>query len=464
MRGSAMAVGAEDPGNHGPMAARDAIVARTIAGASPQRLRPKTQRERSVFADLALAPTNGANDCGPAARLAITGRAITQAIAQSRANVRRKSEVASAVSCDGAALTRRPRSIDRSADLLSPGELRYVHGAPAIPARLNVIVFFRQRSCLLPAPLLRAPLLRALPLRALLLRTTLLLAPLPLSGCAGGAAAPEPAAPPPPALADAASGPQPSAVANGAARPAGRPSDWFCTEGQRHGATTPPRDRSGGANPSSGWQCIETSAPHATPVAPPRTSPHAAAPPDAAPPGIERGSDTAITPAAAVHATNLPDTIAPERVRVDAGGVTIPGYTAGAGAAVAPTPRLRVLEQSPDAWAIQLIATSSRAALERVAAQHNLYAHPAVRLAAGKTVRYALVWDVYPDRATALAALAALPAPLRALQPWVRQVGALQQAMNDAVQINPQARPKTPSTPASRTSARASRGKKAHPP
>ena len=90
-----------------------------------------------------------------------------------------------------------------------------------------------------------------------------------------------------------------------------------------------------------------------TPVAPPRTSPHAAAPPDAAPPGIERGSDTAITPAAAVHATNLPDTIAPERVRVDAGGVTIPGYTAGA--AVAPTPRLRVLEQSPDAWALQLI-------------------------------------------------------------------------------------------------------------
>ena len=105
-----------------------------------------------------------------------------------------------------------------------------------------------------------------------------------------------------------------------------------------------------------------------------------------------------------------------------AGIVTIPGYTPSANADLlkAPKPRLRLLEQSPDAWAIQLIATGSRESLERVAATHNLYDHPAVRLAAGTVVRYALVWDVYPDRASAAAALAALPPPLQALHPWLR--------------------------------------------
>ncbi len=102
-----------------------------------------------------------------------------------------------------------------------------------------------------------------------------------------------------------------------------------------------------------------------------------------------------------------------------------------------PRPRIRILAQPRTAWAIQIIATASREALERVAEQHQLYDHPAVRLASGRTVRYALIWDVYPDRGSAAAALASLPAHVKAMNPSLRPIGPLQDAMNEATRLNP---------------------------
>ena len=104
-----------------------------------------------------------------------------------------------------------------------------------------------------------------------------------------------------------------------------------------------------------------------------------------------------------------------------------------------PRPRVRILAQPRTAWAIQIIATASRESLERVAEQHQLYDHPAVRLASGTSVRYALIWDVYPDRETAAAALAELPANVKAMNPWLRPVGPLQDAMNEATRLSPPA-------------------------
>ena len=313
-------------------------------------------------------------------------------------------------------------------------------------SRLNVIVFrctdpFRStRDCRRWLTLVLLPLL---PLALRPFRQSLLTMPLlALQGCA---TAPLVSAPLPPMVVD--QGSNRGVPADSSQHPPERDkantADWFCAQGKR----------------DADWQCIESSSPHPTAdgAVPAGPSPNVSASPAVNP--------TRETPAKPTVVEPLPSatdaTLASSRDQNQS--VTIPGYSPPA--AVAPAkPRLRVLEQSPDAWAIQLIATRSKESLERVAAQHDLYDHPAVRLAAGKTIRYALVWDVYPDRARALAALAALPKTLRDLQPWVRNVGALQQAMNDAVPITEPTSSGTVSKPASKTAARASRGKTSRPP
>jgi DamX protein len=132
----------------------------------------------------------------------------------------------------------------------------------------------------------------------------------------------------------------------------------------------------------------------------------------------------------------------------DPGGAPAPAGRANAPDAVVPAfdptlppprPRVRILAQPRTAWAIQIIATASRESLERVAEQNQLYDHPAVRLASGTSVRYALIWDVYPDRETAAAALRDLPANVKAMNPWLRPVGPLQDAMNQATRLSPPA-------------------------
>ena len=268
---------------------------------------------------------------------------------------------------------------------------------------------------------------------------------LAMVGCAGAAHQPDSAAPPPPALnptaltndaprteaprTEAPRNEAPSATTNGTASSApGAPSDdWFCTAGKH----------------TAGWNCIESTAPKVTTSAlAVATVQHTANP------------EHTVT-ASSADRLNTAAPRAPAPKQGSTASITIPGYSPYDD----PTrtkPRLRVLEQSPDAWVIQLIATSSRDALEQIAARNNLYDHPAVRLAAGTAVRYALIWDVYPDRAHAIAALAALPKALRDMRPWVRQVGPLQQAMNDAANITPQATSGIPGKPASKTSARAS--------
>lgn len=115
----------------------------------------------------------------------------------------------------------------------------------------------------------------------------------------------------------------------------------------------------------------------------------------------------------------------------------VPAYNAAPQDERPARPRVRILAQPRSAWAIQLIATASRDSLERVAEEHELYDHPAVRLANGTNVRYALIWDVYPDRASAEAAMRALPAHLKAMNPWLRPIGPLQDAMNEATRISP---------------------------
>ena len=142
-------------------------------------------------------------------------------------------------------------------------------------------------------------------------------------------------------------------------------------------------------------------------------------------------ADTRVTaPASAPAARPVP-------VSVSNGSSVVPASTAGSNNSAEPHPKVRILTQPRTAWAIQLIATQSREALERIAEQQKLYDHPAVRLASDKVVRYALIWDVYPDRNSAQAAMNALPAALQALKPWLRPIGPLQDAMNEATRISP---------------------------
>lgn len=178
------------------------------------------------------------------------------------------------------------------------------------------------------------------------------------------------------------------------------------------------------------WNCSDASAPlprqrNGAPVPPPDTQITAPAParePRGAP--VSVGSGTTGAPARAPTALTAPAAPPPDSATV-------------ANDSAQPRPKVRILAQPRTAWAIQLIATQSREALERIAEEQKLYDHPAVRLASGNVVRYALIWDVYQDRASAVAAMTALPAALQALKPWLRPIGPLQDAMNEATRISP---------------------------
>ena len=184
------------------------------------------------------------------------------------------------------------------------------------------------------------------------------------------------------------------------------------------------------------WNCSDATASfprqrNGAPVPPPDTRIAAPAParqPRTVPVAVRSGAQVARTSMPAAATAQAPPQLPEARASDNAAD---PNNSAQ------PRPKVRILAQPRTAWAIQLIATQSREALERIAEEQKLYDHPAVRLASGNVVRYALIWDVYPDRASAEAALNALPAALHVLKPWLRPIGPLQDAMNEATRISP---------------------------
>ncbi len=82
-----------------------------------------------------------------------------------------------------------------------------------------------------------------------------------------------------------------------------------------------------------------------------------------------------------------------------------------------------------DFWAVQLIALSSKDAVEAFAKQNNIRGMSAARIAIGDTLYYVLLLGVYETRANAERAVTDLPPPFNVDKPWIRSLGSLQSAM-----------------------------------
>jgi DamX protein len=90
-----------------------------------------------------------------------------------------------------------------------------------------------------------------------------------------------------------------------------------------------------------------------------------------------------------------------------------------------------VRERPPGQFTIQIIAGDDLEALHRFARRVSMEADVAwFRTRRGDQDWYALVTGEYPDMASAQAAAARFPAPVRRNQPWIRTFGSIQNAMD----------------------------------
>ena len=80
-------------------------------------------------------------------------------------------------------------------------------------------------------------------------------------------------------------------------------------------------------------------------------------------------------------------------------------------------------------YAVQLIAFGTEQALREFMAERELADMTPVRVENSGRLRFALLAGIYPDRAAADRAVAALAPALRALEPWVRSVDNLRAAI-----------------------------------
>ena len=82
-------------------------------------------------------------------------------------------------------------------------------------------------------------------------------------------------------------------------------------------------------------------------------------------------------------------------------------------------------------WTVQLVAVSTKEALENYARAHHLRGMSAAPIAHNGELFYALLLGVYETQDIAVEATTDLPAPLDELGVWVRSLGSLQQAIVD---------------------------------
>ncbi len=100
-----------------------------------------------------------------------------------------------------------------------------------------------------------------------------------------------------------------------------------------------------------------------------------------------------------------------------------------------PDKPVSIVELPPDLYAVQLVAMSSRDALEDFVSDHRLRGMSAARVANDGQVFYVLLLGIYETAAIANEAVEDIPPPLDKLSPWVRRLGSLQTAMIRADEI-----------------------------
>jgi len=98
-------------------------------------------------------------------------------------------------------------------------------------------------------------------------------------------------------------------------------------------------------------------------------------------------------------------------------------------AAVSPNPPVGSSDTPPDGFVVQLLAMSSKQALESLAAELQVPGMSAARIERDGRLFYVLLLGVYPDRAAAEGASAARPDALQGYKPWIRRFSSLQEAI-----------------------------------
>lgn len=104
----------------------------------------------------------------------------------------------------------------------------------------------------------------------------------------------------------------------------------------------------------------------------------------------------------------------------------IPAYVA---LSYRPDKPVSILDLPPNYYAVQLVALSSKEALEAYAKKNNIRGMSAARVATGEKIFYILLLGIYENRSNAEQAIDSLTAPFNTLGSWIRSVGSLQKAM-----------------------------------
>jgi septal ring-binding cell division protein DamX len=173
--------------------------------------------------------------------------------------------------------------------------------------------------------------------------------------------------------------------------------DWFCQ-----------------LSPSGeGWHCVQDPKLAKQPV--PQRLPEPAAPPEAAPeplplPEPEPPPQRREEPPAPLEQT---DTARPEYVRL----------------AYQPPEAVPLTQLPREFYAAQVLAMSTREALEAFVQRHGIEGASAARVERDGEIYYVLLLGIYETAEIARRAVTDLPRPFHDIEPWIRPLGALQSAM-----------------------------------
>ena len=97
-----------------------------------------------------------------------------------------------------------------------------------------------------------------------------------------------------------------------------------------------------------------------------------------------------------------------------------------------PKEPVAILDIPANFFAVQLVAVSSKAALEGFAKKHKIRGMSAARIWNGEKLYYVLLLGIYETKANATASIESLAPPFDEMNPWIRNLGSLQRAMLDA--------------------------------
>jgi DamX protein len=158
------------------------------------------------------------------------------------------------------------------------------------------------------------------------------------------------------------------------------------------------------------WNCIESATPEsrATPVQ--RPAPAVAQAPTVAPAPVEPPEP----PVVSVPPTSTDGAIVKP--------IPAPSPPPARGA-------IPLVDLPSDYYVVQLLALSSKEALQTLATELKLPNLSAAVIESDGQLFYVLLLGAYPDRAAAERAIAERPEALRSFEPWIRSLGSLKEGM-----------------------------------